>query len=648
MIINFQRKALKSLKKVDIFSQPVQLLIKQEEGHKTLFGACLTLALISFFIYLLIVNLYTLGQRNNPTSLTTEVYHAQPEQFKFNEQNFTLTFAIQSPNYATYIDESVYVVEAQITTKTTKIVDNQKVDEWTSQDLPLTSCTPELIRQVELSEYFSHLNLPTNYCIDWNKINEINIEGTFDSSAYSFILFQFKMCNEQTKKTKECKPRDEIKQLLEQNYFSLQMSSYVIDVKNEEQPFISKGEDIFTTISSKIFKEISFYMQPITVFTDLGLITEDYQIQKTLRYKRHTEMIDLNESDLIMNVVIRLDQIEQQYYRSYTKIQIILSQMGGLWQVFFTIAFLIQKPINMLSYYVRILNSLFEFEQEKKKKTTIQRDEEQNQEGQQELMTRKQLQSTREGLFVENKKKAFQRLQSIKIKKKQMEVIDSLVVDPQSKEEAKQQLTKAISFSIKQYFQSIQKKLKMKWTDYLYFISCFVNSKNYKSLQIEYSVKKIIKQMDILYIMKKLQEIDKLKMILLTESQIKVFDYLQKPTIPLDPNSKQFNINQHYYSILKPMKSDFQRAVDAQNAFKEIVENLDNPINVRLLNSIDKTIVDLLKMRKNTLDLISIDDVCISEQGQERNAVFTIDIKQKHSSLANCKSETNCKSEAKF
>lgn len=38
------------------------------------------------------------------------------------------------------------------------------------------------------------------------------------------------------------------------------MSSYVIDVKNEEKPFISKGEDIFTTISSKIFKEISFYM----------------------------------------------------------------------------------------------------------------------------------------------------------------------------------------------------------------------------------------------------------------------------------------------------------------------------------------------------------------------------------------------------
>lgn len=35
-------------------------------------------------------------------------------------------------------------------------------------------------------------------------------------------------------------------------------------------------------------------------------------------------------------------------------------------------------------------------------------------------------------------------------------------------------------------------------------------------------------------------------------------------------------------------------------AFKDIVANLDNPVNEKLLNSIDKSIVDLLKLRKNT------------------------------------------------
>lgn len=38
------------------------------------------------------------------------------------------------------------------------------------------------------------------------------------------------------------------------------MSSYVVDIQDSENPFHSRGEDSFTTISSKILKEISYYL----------------------------------------------------------------------------------------------------------------------------------------------------------------------------------------------------------------------------------------------------------------------------------------------------------------------------------------------------------------------------------------------------
>jgi hypothetical protein len=41
--------------------------------------------------------------------------------------------------------------------------------------------------------------------------------------------------------------------------------------------------------------------------------------------------------------------------------------------------------------------------------------------------------------------------------------------------------------------------------------------------------------MDIIYIIKKLNELDKLKSLILNKDQLKVFDYLDKPTIVLDP-----------------------------------------------------------------------------------------------------------------
>ena len=57
-------------------------------------------------------------------------------------------------------------------------------------------------------------------------------------------------------------------------------------------------------------------------------------------------MLDFNENELIMNLAIRLDPTEQQYYRAYPKIQSIFGELGGLWNVFFTLAFFISKPIS--------------------------------------------------------------------------------------------------------------------------------------------------------------------------------------------------------------------------------------------------------------------------------------------------------------
>ena len=40
------RKVLKAIKRFDLFEKPVQLLIKRDEGHKTVFGAILTITLV--------------------------------------------------------------------------------------------------------------------------------------------------------------------------------------------------------------------------------------------------------------------------------------------------------------------------------------------------------------------------------------------------------------------------------------------------------------------------------------------------------------------------------------------------------------------------------------------------------------------------
>lgn len=64
------------------------------------------------------------------------------------------------------------------------------VDYWNSIEFPLKPCTPDLFKQTELKEYYLHQQ-PTNYCIDWNKLNEIPMEGTFDSVNFRYLHLTF-------------------------------------------------------------------------------------------------------------------------------------------------------------------------------------------------------------------------------------------------------------------------------------------------------------------------------------------------------------------------------------------------------------------------------------------------------------------------
>ena len=106
-------------------------------------------------------------------------------------------------------------------------------------------------------------------------------------------------------------------------------------------------------------------MKPITTKTDFGFITEDISEITTLKYNNYVERISLadkEEGGTFLRFIMRLDNTEIINYRSYIKIQDILSNLGGLWQIVFLVFLVVSYPINSLSYKLQILNSLFNFE----------------------------------------------------------------------------------------------------------------------------------------------------------------------------------------------------------------------------------------------------------------------------------------------
>lgn len=59
--------------------------------------------------------------------------------------------------------------------------------------------------------------------------------------------------------------------------------------------------------------------------------------------------------------------------------------------------------------------------------------------------------------------------------------------------------------------------------------------------------------MDIVFIMKKLMEIEKIKMLILDKDQREIFQYLPKPLVKYDPNhadAEAYNLAANYQDLL--------------------------------------------------------------------------------------------------
>ncbi|EAR85988.2 transmembrane protein, putative (macronuclear) [Tetrahymena thermophila SB210] len=91
-----------------------------------------------------------------------------------------------------------------------------------------------------------------------------------------------------------------------------------------------------------------------------------------------------------------------------------------------------------------------------------------------------------------------------------------------------------------QYIQPENKPLKWGFFDYIQNLFWFGKARQ-KREQMKYCWRKVKERLNAVYIMQKLVELEKLKILLLDEHQLKLFDYLPKPMISLDVQSDQPN-----------------------------------------------------------------------------------------------------------
>lgn len=133
-----------------------------------------------------------------------------------------------------------------------------------------------------------------------------------------------------------------------------------------------------------------------------------------------------------------------------------------------------------------------------------------------------------------------------------------------------------------------------------YFFSFFKKSKSSEAKKLlKKGLSQIDEVLDISYIMKKLVEIDLLKLLILNENQMHLFDCIPKPAISINENTQIGNDNLHMKFSYLLQKNPEEKAHHAAISLEKMIKkNTKNKIDKKLINILGTASLNENKQKK--------------------------------------------------
>ena len=476
------------ISKIDLYGIPPHLIMDKKSKFKTTFGGLISLLLIVSGLILFFLMGYDLVNSYSPELVTSEVYNPQPSSSVVGKNGYFFIFGMENSYYQHFYDESIYDVILQNIT----IISTETNSTTTIGNVPTERCTEDHL-PADLKSYFLRVvKAPIGNLFCVKKGFEFEIEGSYDSFLHKYISLSIKTCKNSTTKNVTCKPQEVIDGILQTSYFGFYSNDYLIDARNFKEPGAKIGRDYFMTTTANIRKGCVKYLATQHLISDEGWILNDEKMHNYTVYSSDKENFELKtykdgDQKTLFNMIIRKMNNEKVYTRKYKKIQNVFADMGGFMNIIFMTLYFLALPMNSKIYYQTLANKLFNFEKDGHRSEQIDN------------------------------------LKNAKI------IFDELNQDKIATEHDKSRYKK--EKVLQDLFQSQDIPLKLSFWDS--FKSYFIKNGKLESeiRQQNSAVKQIFEHLDISFLLKKILEVEKLKILLLDENQYLSFELLPKPMV---------------------------------------------------------------------------------------------------------------------
>lgn len=522
----------------DLFKTSINLRIHGKSAVSTNFGFFLTLCIL--FILALVGSQNDLFSRGSPRLLISNTPLETAPFVNFNKKVIAVGVEFDG-NMSGFIDPTIFQIK--INNYALQSLKNGTGFEIQNEDKSFHICTES---DFAGKEVFKNIGLSNHFCVD---DNNFALEGNYGESLISYGSARLLLCNNQTSNF-TCKSFDEMKDTLNGMSFNVYYMNTMFQSGDHENPLKYEVVNEYKTIDILFRKDIELYFQKISVYSDDGMLFKNISIYEDLIYDY--QRVDINsvdendfESPRVCFYFFSMKK-RQSISRVYEKLTDVLASLGGISNALFVMGSILVSVDHRFFLRKIVVNSLYNIKSSNKNKRPNHLPD-----------------------FTKKNKEIGNDFETSKLNQNKRNIIRKILVN------------------ILSFFSRGNPQRQIKnydnfhrgfWSYFLFLVKSsipFFNKKlNLGEKIMEKAEELFENELDLVEILKRLQQIEKLKKILLDDKQMHLFKFLGKSKIDLRKEFDETKKNSNSLSSGGDQKGTLKNSQPKKNiSFKKILDS---------------------------------------------------------------------------
>jgi hypothetical protein len=608
------------IRRADYFSQPIQLTFNNEKKFGTLFGGFLSVGIYVLIIFLISNSLDTFFYKYNPKTTMTNTYYVDQPILNMSENQMIYSSYFMTKDFNIFYDPSYFTYSisqflVQRFSNGSQIIENRPVSIVNCSNYYDFYASKNLINEYKMN------SIAQGFCFN---TTDILIGGNFNGNYFSNILYSINKCVNSSDSPIICKPKEQVDLILKGGYFEFYYVETNIDLNNYQTPFSKYFKSFFVLTDPNAKKFVDIYIKMVNITSDIGWIFENLEFSYDLTFDYFREQIITNvEDNQVINFYVNSSNNKLFYSRIYLKLQDIAAVIGGILKALFILGYLATYILTNYEMYEYMINLLFHFQDDDenydqkvkaferginkiKNINIFEKIINTNMNDKNHISDLKykvnhssnnlikklnddQVAPSKINVlkFESNKMKLSN--PQIQINTRSHKIFDSknnnnnLVFYNKDGTNLTTEMKKDLNKDIQNLKSHLNTKISLNILDLIkVYICCIFTSRwNKKSLTLKVALKKMNKYMDYLRIIKTLQEFHKLKQVLFSKSQKRIFSTYMLPVIDNNTLIK-------HQTEKKDKKVDENDNFEVCQSYFKIIKKSNIKINKRLIENFDE------------------------------------------------------------